>query len=281
MKDENIGKTEASSLNSVSAQSAFASLASPLVDAAIEHAGTISTDASAETLHKLRVALRRLRSLWWAYRPLLKKDENTRQQALYRYLATSAGKTRDWDILIQLLTRFSGKASLPPGALDAARADALATSRETIANADAKHILRETLSSATTELNTARGRVPLKKFAGKRLGQAEKTLRKRMNRAAKAKRSDYAAFHNVRKAGKKVRYLLELFAPVYRERAGKTVKRLKKVQKRFGKLNDVVASEALLRDSADQLGADLNPDTALRALEKERKHRMRAAVKLL
>jgi hypothetical protein len=35
-----------------------------------------------------------------------------------------------------------------------------------------------------------------------------------MRRASHAKRSDYASYHEVRKAGKKVRYLLEFFEPL-------------------------------------------------------------------
>ncbi len=68
-----------------------------------------------QALHKLRVSLRRLRSLWWAFAPLLEKGENTRQRALYKYLATAAGKTRDWDILIELIRHEdSGAGSVAP-----------------------------------------------------------------------------------------------------------------------------------------------------------------------
>ena len=74
-----------------SAQEAFASYAAPLVSDAIEYANAVHEDASPEALHKLRVSLRRLRSLWWAFEPLLDKGENTRQRALYKFLATAAG----------------------------------------------------------------------------------------------------------------------------------------------------------------------------------------------
>src|SRR5262245_55719011 len=65
------------------AESTFAALAAPLVDEALAQNASIHADATPESLHQLRVALRRLRSLWWAYRPLLDKAENTRQRALY------------------------------------------------------------------------------------------------------------------------------------------------------------------------------------------------------
>ena len=53
------------------AQAAFASYAAPLVSDAIAYANAVRDDPSPEALHKLRVSLRRLRSLWWAFAPLL------------------------------------------------------------------------------------------------------------------------------------------------------------------------------------------------------------------
>lgn len=266
-----------------SAQAAFASYAAPLVGEAIEYANAVREDASPEALHKLRVSLRRLRSLWWAFEPLLEKGENTRQRALYKYLAAAAGKTRDWDILIELLTKEGNGARDMVPKLQDARVGALATSRETLSNADVKHLLREALSSASRELNTAHERMPLRKFATRRVAASERSLKKRMKRARGAKRSNYAAFHNVRKAEKKLRYLLEFFEPVLSGGRKRTLKRLKQIQKRFGTLNDVVASEMLLRDNIALLaGAGVgDTDAALQWLRKERKRRMRAAAGLL
>ncbi|MGF6757808.1 CHAD domain-containing protein [Paraburkholderia sp. GAS42] len=263
------------------AAAAFSSLASPLVDEAIAFAAELGEDADPESFHKLRVSLRRLRSLWWAYSPLLDKDSNTRQRALFKYLATAAGKTRDWDILLQLLSDEIAAESASSSELRAARAQALATSRETLSNANVKDVLRETLSSSTKALNTAHDRVSIRKFAERRVSASEKALRKRMKRAARAKQSDYASFHEVRKAGKKLRYLLDLFGPVLRDKHRQTIKRLKKLQKRFGALNDVVASEALLGQNADLFAGSGARDSVLQWLEKERKRRLRSAGKLL
>jgi CHAD domain-containing protein len=264
-----------------SAQVAFASYAAPLVGQAIEFAHAVRDDASPEALHKLRVSLRRLRSLWWAFAPLLEKDENTRQRALYKYLATAAGQTRDWDILIGLLTQEGGAAQALMPKLQEVRDGALATSRETLANADVKHLLREALTDATTELNTAHERVPLRKFATRRVDAAQRSLKKRMKRARRAKRSNYAAFHDVRKAGKKVRYLLDFFEPVLKGNHKRTVKQLKRIQKRFGKLNDIVASKGLLLDNTALLAESGDTWAALHWLDKARKERMRSAARLL
>jgi CHAD domain-containing protein len=264
-----------------SAQAAFASYAAPLVGQAIEFAHAVRDDASPEALHKLRVSLRRLRSLWWAFAPLLEKAENTRQRALYKYLATAAGQTRDWDILIGLLTQEGGATQALMPKLQEVRDGALATSRETLANADVKHLLREALTDATTELNTAHERVPLRKFATRRVDAAQRSLKKRMKRARRAKRSNYAAFHDVRKAGKKVRYLLDFFEPVLKGNHKRTVKQLKRIQKRFGKLNDIVASKGLLLDNTALLAESGDTEAALHWLDKARKERMRSAARLL
>jgi CHAD domain-containing protein len=101
-----------------------------------------------------------------------------------------------------------------------------------------------------------------------------------MRPASHAKRSDYASYHEVRKAGKKVRYLLEFFEPLLPKKQLKSAKELKRIQKRFGALNDVVASLELLRGKRDIFPDDVSAANALAALEKERKRRVRAAAKL-
>ncbi|HEY2021814.1 CHAD domain-containing protein [Paraburkholderia sp.] len=261
-----------------SAQQAFASYAAPLVHHAIDLAAAVHEDPSPEALHQLRVSLRRLRSLWWAFAPLLDKGENGRQRAVYKFLATAAGKTRDWDVLIGLLANQDRVSPGLMARLQQARADTLAVSRETLLNADVKHLLRDGLASASAELNVAHvPRVALHKFAAKRVKASERSLKKRIKRASHAKRSDYAAFHDVRKAGKKLRYLFEFFGPVLKGSHKRTLKHLKKIQKRFGKLNDTVASEALLRETAETLGGAGDIDAALNCLGRQRKRRMRAA----
>jgi CHAD domain-containing protein len=265
-----------------SAQQAFASYAAPLVNHAIELSEAVHKDPSPEALHQLRVSLRRLRSLWWAFAPLLDQGENGRERAVYKFLATAAGKTRDWDILIELLAQQDGGARDLMPRLEQARADTLAVSRETLLNADVKHLLRDAFASTSAELNVAHvPRIALHKFAAKRVKASERSLKKRIKRANRAKRTNYAAFHDVRKAGKKLRYLFEFFGPVLKDGHKRTLKHLKRIQKRFGKLNDTVASEALLREHAELLAGSGDMDAALDWLGRQRKRRMRAAAGLL
>jgi len=267
---------------SAAAETQFSEYAAPLVEAANASAAALRADSDAEVLHNLRVALRRLRTLLWAYRPLLGNELEERQGERFKSLAGAAGKTRDWDILIELLDDALGEKRVPAERLRSARAAALDDSRDTLSHAGIRSELQDALTDATDALRRTQKATPLKKFARKRVAAAEKSLHKRMRRASHAKGSDYASYHDVRKAGKKVRYLLEFFEPLLSKKQLRTLKGLKKLQKRFGALNDVIASEALLRSSSrDIFSNSRSVATALGALEKQRKRRVRAAAKLL
>ena len=263
------------------AQAHFSHYAAPLIDNALACAAALKSNPDAEVLHKLRVSLRRLRTLLWAYRPLLNEQFDNQQRALFKFYANAAGKTRDWDILIGLLEAMGDEQDQSGEALHAEREKTLETSRQTLEQTDVKHALHDALKEANRQLNTAHERTPLPKFARKRVAAAQKSMSKRMKHAAHAKRSDYASYHEVRKAGKKLRYLTEFFEPMLAKKQLKAVKPLKKLQKRFGALNDVVASEQLLRDNRTLFADDAAVAHALDALAKQRKRRMRDAGKLL
>jgi CHAD domain-containing protein len=276
MKGENRDST---SRGEALAEANFTTYADPLIGEASAQATALEGDDDAERLHKLRVALRRLRTLIWAYRPMLKEDFDTQQRAILKFLASAAGNTRDWDILIELVEDSSDETLLE--AFRENRAETSEKSRETLSNARLKNVLHEALSEANRELNTADRRTPLTKFARQRVAAAQKQLKKRMRVASKAKRSNYASLHDVRKAGKKVRYLVEFFEPLLDAKQRKGLKDLKRLQKRFGALNDVVASRALLEKHRDSLPDGAAADRALRTLKKEQKRRMKAASKML
>ena len=141
--------------------------------------------------------------------------------------------------------------------------------------------MRYPLAEASRTLDPEGKQRLLHEFADRRVEASEKTLRRCTRRAGRVKKAEYTALHDVRKAGKKVRYLLELFGPVLSGRHQETLKRLRKVQDKLGELNDVVASENLLRGNAALLGALGNAESTLAWLRKERKRRMRAAPSIL
>jgi CHAD domain-containing protein len=208
---------------------------------------------------------------------LLDSEFDSQQRAVYKFLADAAGSTRDWDILIGLVEKNVDEELL--SVLLQKRTEAAKKSSETLSHANIKNLLRDALSESNRELNTAAQRTVLKKFARTRLSSAQDALRKRMKRASQAQTSDYASFHEVRKAGKKVRYLLEFFEPLLRKKQRRDLKDLKRLQMRLDALNDVVASRDLLNSHVASLPQAVGAKPALRALHKEQKKRVKAAAK--
>jgi CHAD domain-containing protein len=132
------------------AEAAFEYLARPLVSDALSCAAALDTNSDAEVLHKLRVSLRRLRTLWWAYKPILDADFDANQRDLYRSLASAAGNTRDWDILIKLVQAFSDAELLQ--ALHRERDQTSDSSRELLSHAGIGQVLQDALQEGKREL---------------------------------------------------------------------------------------------------------------------------------
>jgi CHAD domain-containing protein len=263
---------------------AFAILATATAAEAVRRAHALRTKADPEVLHKLRVALRRLRSLYWAYEPLLDRKDCKLQREEFKYLAYAAGKTRDWDVLRDILlgeepTRLSFGPLLH--AVGEHRAAALSFSRRTVRNAGVEDILQSALVSARQQLASQAVKMTLAEFAESRVELAEKMLKKGVKRAIQPEHPGYAALHEVRIAGKKLRYLLEFFAPVLDARHREKIELLAGVQEELGKLNDLVVSDTLVRQHAFQLGDADAVREAVAFLGTQKKRHMRAAHKML
>lgn len=264
----------------------FEAIAAPLVDEAISLAESLKSTAVPEDCHKLRVALRKLRSLWWAYRPLLDCEEALRQSDRFKSLAHVAGRTRDWDVAFDLVSRRAN-ADHPEfkplvRAVAKKRSAALASSRRELMDANVAGVLREALDRARKCFEKNQDRAPeVDRFSRKRLAAAKKQLRKRMKRALEAKVSHYQALHEVRKAAKKLRYLLDFFEPMLKRADTRIAKKLKKLQKDLGELNDRVACEALISQNMPGDGPENISGPALDWLAKEKTHRVKAARKSL
>jgi CHAD domain-containing protein len=239
-------------------------------------------DIDPEVLHRLRIALRRLRAVWSAYARQLDKGMNTRERALYRYLAVAVGKTRDWDVLITLLSTTAGTGAFHDEERGAPQRMVTSSS-----HGDIRAMLHDAVQAARIEpeVGSPHSSVRRRSF-GLRMGThdlPDGRLRRSRGtlRAGSAKRSDYAAFNDMRRAGTKLDYLIDFFRPVLACHERDVARNLKRIQKRFGKLNDVVACEALLRENPALLSDRDAARRALVSLQRERRRRMRAASRLL
>jgi CHAD domain-containing protein len=269
----------------MSVADAFVQLATSISGEAVSRVRKLHVSAGPEDLHRLRVALRRLRTLWWAYDPLLDRKEAKLHRREFKSLADAAGRTRDWDVSRELIVAAdaAGKHSFPLliAAIDAHRSEALSFSLRAIGNAGVERILEQALAGARLHLDAQRVIPPIASFAEERVQVAEDALKKRVKRAASADDSDYAALHEVRIAGKKLRYLLQFFAPVLGSSHQAVIDRLTVVQDELGALNDQVTSEALLREYAFQLGEAKQVKHAIAYLQSETAHHMHQVHRIL
>jgi CHAD domain-containing protein len=256
-----------SSATSVSA--AFEMLSATAASEAVRRVRELNSSSEPEVLHKLRVALRRLRTLWWAFQPLLDKRDARYHRSEFKSLAEAAGKTRDWDVLRAVLIKDSFESLIK--CVDQHRSSAFAFSCRIIANAGVERIVQHAVDVARKQIDAGTVLTPLDEFAAKRAQRAEKMLNMRVKHVVSDGDADFAALHEIRIAGKRLRYSLEFFAPVLDGHYAAKIERLAQVQEHLGNLNDLVTSETLLREYAFQLGEPRVLKKAVRYLEDQQR----------
>lgn len=216
-----------------------------------------------DSVHQMRVTVRRLRSVLATYRPLLDTERSEPLRAELKWLADLLGEVRDAEVLRNRLTRWAAKHGPGPTGVDALRA-ALAE--------------RQTLGRARLlpELDSDRYRALIAALADdlpwSEADPVKKTLRKRLRRSWRrlAAAADTAAqtddveerrrqLHEVRKKAKRVRYAAESMREVFGKDAERLGKAAKSVQSTLGDLNDAAVMIATI-------GQVPGPDDAVREL---------------
>jgi len=137
--------------------------------------------------------------------------------------------------------------------------------------------LNDVLLHAQAALESNCNDLSIREFAEDRVRRAQRALEKRIRYASRNETAHEEDLHDVRKAGKKLRYLLEFFQPVIKGGHDQTIKELTAVQNKLGQFNDIAASETLIRGASFN---DVPPEIvqeSLQWLEKQKCRRMRAA----
>ncbi|MBD8541313.1 CHAD domain-containing protein [Oxalobacteraceae sp. CFBP 8761] len=207
-----------------------------------------------ESLHQMRVGLRRLRALLAMFEELAPPPVPL--HASIEWLSGELGPARDWDVLADsTIKRVPG--------IDAHALRQAAHDRATGHHAQILHVLRD---ARYTELMAQ-----LKDWLGERRWQPEGGLPKEsplLERAAKsalpllrtaekrlAKRidgleeADAPGRHRVRIAAKKARYAAEFFRDLLpAQRVKRYLGHLEKLQDRLGALNDLAVADQLLEE---------------------------------
>jgi len=203
-----------------------------------------------EGAHQLRIGLRRLRSALRAFRPLTDTPALRQFETHARDLAASVGRLRDADVLIEdIFAPVAGRLKGEPGirelrdCLNAHRLKARDAVRQDLSGGPwSKLQLDLVLWPRTCAENTDLQR-GVRDFAGAALGKGWKKLA-RLGAAIGSLNNEQR--HEMRKALKSFRYVVEFFASLYEDNdVTRFAKELKSLQDVFGYVNDVVAAREL------------------------------------
>jgi CHAD domain-containing protein len=212
-------------------------------------------------VHKMRVAMRRLRSALATYRPVLDRSVTDPIRDEVRRVAGELGPARDLEVLREhLLAQIDAE---PPELL-------LGRVRQTV-DIRLRGDQRDALKRAVAALDDPRylhlldtldrlvaapplvNDVPAEQLVGRLLRHDWKRLSKRVDAAFAAPKAERdPLLHEARKAAKRVRYAAESASPVFGERADTLVGRAKKIQNHLGAHQDAVVFRPAIRQLAVQ-----------------------------
>ena len=254
----------------MSVEQAFLAIAGNCLEQVSGNQDGVAGGADVESVHQMRVGLRRLRSALGMFKSLLALPDALKSEL--DWLGGALGEARDWDVLAgNTLAQLDGEA----------QADAAALTQAAHAQARLKHV--QAAQAVTSARCTAcmlglqrwlqarawrdscsmrqvrRLDAPVCPFARATL---RKDLRRLLKRGKDLPRLAPPARHRVRIAAKKARYATEFFASLYD--AGQVrhyVKRLSVLQDELGWRNDIEVADGLLRALAE-MQPDLLPQAA-------------------
>jgi triphosphatase len=212
-------------------------------------------DLHIEGVHQCRVALRRLRSAFKIYRPLLRGKRITAIDDDVRWLGKILGQARDIDVLqTELLepaiAALGETEQLAPlmDTLVGKKAEAYRQVADALSSARYRHLLIHLCELVYAEDlgKTGEDRLdaPLAELAAAALSRAHDKLLKRGSGFEVLSKPER---HEVRIALKRLRYALDFFAGVFAGASKKKfVKALERLQEDLGRMNDVVVAETML-----------------------------------
>lgn len=241
-----------------------------LVSALREHAGDMLArdplvrlaDHDDDSVHKMRVAVRRMRSLLRTHRRLVDRARGTGLDWELRWLAGELGRVRDLEVLAARLDREW--ADLPGTGRRPALLDDVAAEERA-----ARAGLRETLLGRRyfdllDALDAFLAAPPLTDRAGRPAGAETRAIvarayRKAARRLADAERRPEgrgrdAALHSARKAAKRARYTAEAATGLPGPAAKKAGRRAKRLQKVLGDHQDAVLAAERIAAAARRPG---------------------------
>ena len=216
----------------------------------------------AEGVHQMRVALRRLRSIFKLFKAVIPEEERRYAIGEMKWIAASLGPARNWDVfaghLAEVTAGLPGDAALEllAAATEAKRQAAREAARAAIASTrytDFALAMLEAIERRRGGRNGAAEPATLLTAAIDELAPAllDRRYRKARKLAQKFERLTAEQRHKLRIALKELRYAEDVLAGLF---AGKPLKRQRRrlaaLQDELGLLNDVATMERLFAELA-------------------------------
>jgi len=217
-----------------------------------------------DALHQLRVATRRLRSALQVYGKVLDRDATRSLTDELKWVGGELSGARDAEVIEERLTGVV--AGLPDElvmgpvsvhitrTLARRRADGQATAIDAL-DSDRYLALHDAIDAFLEDPPlTGRATRAARRELPRQTARAWRRLDKRMT-AAEALEPGHerdTALHEVRKAGKRLRYAAEIAEPAVGKRAKRVRKHAKKLHKQLGDHQDAVVARAVIRELAVQ-----------------------------
>jgi CHAD domain-containing protein len=224
----------------------------------------VIADFDSEFLHDFRVAVRRTRAGLSQLKGVLPDEINTRFSDFFSWLGQITGPTRDLDV--HLLNFENYKQSLPESIREDINPlyDFLLGKQKKAQQELAKHLRSDkylnTLSDWEAYLNEASHSNPTEMNSQLSIkALADRRIWKMFNRILKegqaiTRESPPEALHELRKTGKKLRYLMEFFQSLYPEQQIKhLIKHLKNLQEVLGDFQDHAVQENNLKLFSEEM----------------------------
>ncbi|MFR9753188.1 CHAD domain-containing protein [Nocardia sp. 004] len=224
-----------------------------------------------DSVHQMRVATRRLRSVLRSYRGLLRRKPAAALGTELKWLAGLLGEARDAEVRADRFTTLLAEHAehTPPAELDAATARLADAERDRYRAAHSE-ILRalhsERYRELCAELAEWHTAAPLRRSraAAQAVAAFDTVLRHDLDRVKSLVSAEHTVaacervelLHDIRKSAKRLRYSCEAAEPTIGKRATDLGKHAKKLQTVLGEHRDAVEShEAILRRAADAASA--------------------------
>lgn len=216
----------------------------------------------AEDVHALRVALRHLRAVAWAFGPVQPARVKARWKRALRDVANAASDVRDWDVFV-IETLSPALADHPGDAVLVALIETAQARRSAAREGMVTRLSRyrqaplPTLHRDLLHLAGRKSRGKLGAFARKRVRKARDRVRD-LTRTARDGRTEHV--HKLRIGNKRLRYAIEALSDVLPKRYRKGLR--KQLVARQGELGAVIDASVARRLMAECLGVSTTESMA-------------------